>query len=176
MRKIKDFLKANKHKKILIVPVGVPGAGKSTLFENLSKDFDIKKVSYDDIRINFYRNLHPLDKRSNREIYKDAYLFTSKEKLNLKKEAKKQIKEAKENIIYLDNTNLTRKSRRPFLLEFSDFIKAGVYFDVPVEKCIERQFYPDRDKFVSPKVIYQHYQILEPPQIGEFDIVFKVKT
>ncbi len=174
MRKIKDFLKANKDRKILIVPVGLPGAGKSTFYKDLSKEFDIKKVSYDDIRLEFYRRFHPYDTRPDRQIYKDAYIFSSKRKLNLKKEAKDQIKHTRENIIYLDNTNLTKKSRRPFLLEFNDFVKAGIFFCISARECIKRQYNKDRDKFVSPKVIEDMEKVLQPPELDEFDIIFKI--
>ncbi len=176
MRKIKDFLRANIDRKVLIVPVGFPGSGKSTLFKELSKDFDIEKVSFDDIRIEYYRKKHPFDNRNDREIYKDAFLLSKKDKLNLKKVAREKIKQSDKRIIYLDNTNLTKKSRRTFLLECNDFVKVGVFFDVPLDVCIQRQFVPYRDKFVSPKVIKQLSEVLQPPEIDEFNVVFKIKN
>ena len=59
MKVLKDILKANEDRKIIIMPVGISGSGKTTLFKDLKEDFDIEYISFDKIRVDIYRKYFP---------------------------------------------------------------------------------------------------------------------
>ena len=170
MRVLREILKANKDRKIIIMPVGISGSGKTTLYKNLSKEFDIEHISFDKIRIEKFLENNP-DKKEN--IYREAYKYINENKIKLLPIAKKKMKETNKNIVYIDNTNLKKKARHKFLCETPDWLKIGVFFKPVLNLAIKRQKNKDRDKYVSPKVIEEQFKILEEPSLEEFDILIK---
>ena len=177
MEWLKTFLKRNKGKKILIMPVGISGSGKTTFYKNIKDEFEIEYLSFDKIRIDFYLEKFPeLKNKPVREIYKKAYFYASKNKLKPLKLLKQKIINTDKNIIYVDNTNLKKKTRNKILCISQNFIKIGIYFDISLEDAIERQKLENRDKYISPKLIKEQYSMIEAPTIGEFDILYKLKV
>ncbi|NPA53770.1 MAG: ATP-binding protein [Aquificae bacterium] len=170
MKILKDILKANKNKKILIMPIGLSGSGKTTLYSNLSKDFDIEYISFDKIRLDEFLKTGAKIK-DKKELYKKAYEYSNKQKIKLLPIAKRKLKETKKNIVYIDNTNLKKKARNKFLYDAKDYLKIAVFFKPDKNLSIKRQFLKNRDKFVSPKVIKEQFEILEEPSLKEFDII-----
>ncbi len=174
MKALEKILKANKDKKILIMPIGLSGSGKTTLYKTLSNQFDIEYISFDKIRIDEFLKENPhLKIFDKRKIYREAYKYSSEKKLKLLRIAKEKFITTDKKIVYIDNTNLTKKSRNKFLCEAKDFLKISVFFKPNPELCIKRQFLEERDKFVSPKIILQQLETLEEPDLEEFDIVIK---
>ena len=170
MKVLRDILKANKDKKILIMPIGISGSGKTTLYKDLSKEFDIEHISFDRIRIEKFLENNP-DKKEN--IYREAYKYINENKIKLLPIAKEKMKKTKKPIVYIDNTNLKKKARHKFLCEAKDYLKIGILFKPNLELAIKRQENKDRDKYVSPKIIKEQLDMLEEPTFEEFDIILK---
>jgi uridine kinase len=172
MKLLKDILSNNRDKKILIMPIGIFGSGKTTLYQRLKKEFDIEYISFDRIREEIYKkekNLQSIKK----EDYKEIYRFINENKIKLLPIAKEKMKKSHKDIIYVDNTNLKRKSRNKFLCISKGYLKIAIFFYPNLKKAISRQYRNDRDKIVPPSVILQQYQIIEPPGFDEFDIIIK---
>jgi predicted kinase len=68
---------------------------------------------------------------------------------------------------FIDATNLTRKERRPYikLADLYDCDAEALYFDVPLDVCLERN--AARDRCVPPSVIADMSRRLEPPAYDE---------
>ncbi|WP_293447562.1 AAA family ATPase, partial [Persephonella sp.] len=109
MKMLKNILSNNKNRKILVMPVGLSGSGKTTLYKELSKDFDIQLISFDRLRIDIFR------KETGKTDYREAFKYISQKKIKLLPIAKDIFRKTKKNIIYIDNTNLKKKSRNKFL-------------------------------------------------------------
>ncbi len=172
MKVLKDILKANKDRKILIMPIGLSGSGKTTLYKNLSKDFDIEHISFDKIRLEEFLKTG-VKIKDKRKLYREAYKHVNENKIKLLPIAKKKLKETDKNIVYIDNTNLKRKARNKFLHEAKDYLKIAVFFKPDIQLSVKRQFLENRDKFVSPKIIQEQFTMLEEPTFEEFDIIYK---
>jgi len=164
---LKNILSNNKNRKILIMPVGLSGSGKTKLYKELSKEFDIQLISFDRLRIDIFR------KETGNTDYREAFRYISQKKIKLLPIAKDIFKRATKNIIYIDNTNLKKKSRNKFLCIADGFLKIAVFFEPDIKECIKRQLIKGRDKTVSPSVILQQMENLEPPDFDEFDIIIK---
>lgn len=72
---------------------------------------------------------------------------------------KKAIENPEVEDIYIDATHLTEKSRAKVLnkLPKGDYLVIIVFFDVPLETCIERNSYRTGRAFVPPSVIRRMY-------------------
>jgi len=174
MKWIKDFLKTNKDKKILIMPIGISGSGKTTLYNKLKEEFDIEHVSFDKIRVEHFLKIFPEYKdKPISEIYKKAYFYASESKLKPLRIAKKQILETDKNIVYVDNTNLKRKTRNKILHIANGFLKLGIYFNVDLKEAIERQTLENRDKYISPKLIKEQLEMKEEANLKEFNLIVR---
>ncbi len=172
MKWLNQFLNKNKNKKILIMPIGISGAGKTTLYRNLSQNFSIEYISFDKIRVEHFLNNFPEYKNKPFfEIYKKAYFYASESKLKLLKIARQKILKTEKNIIYIDNTNLKKKSRRKFLNIKPELIKIGIYFEIDLKTAIDRQENIKRDKKISSKIIEEQFKMLEKPEKNEFNII-----
>ncbi|WP_456465321.1 AAA family ATPase [Persephonella sp.] len=167
MKLLKNILSNNKNRKILIMPVGLSGSGKTKLYKELSKEFDIQLISFDRLRIDIFR------KETGNTDYREAFRYISQKKIKLLPIAKDIFKRATKNIIYIDNTNLKKKSRNKFLCIADRFLKIAVFFEPDIKECIKRQLIKGRDKTVPPSVILQQMENLEPPDFDEFDIIIK---
>ena len=167
MKLLKNILSNNRNRKILIMPVGLSGSGKTTLYKELSKEFDIQLISFDRLRIDIFR------KETGKTDYREAYRYISQKKIKLLPTAKDIFRKTKKNIIYIDNTNLKKKSRNKFLCIADGFLKIAVFFEPDIKECIKRQLITGRDKTVPPSIILQQNENLEPPDFDEFDIIIK---
>ncbi|ACO04433.1 MAG TPA: hypothetical protein DEP48_05675 [Persephonella sp.] len=172
MKVLKDILKANEDRKIIIMPVGISGSGKTTLFKDLKEDFDIEYISFDKIRVDIYRKNFP-EKEDIK--YSEVFRYITDNKIKILPLAKKQLLDSDRRLFYIDNTNLTKKARRKFLLLCDDCLKIAVYFKPDLKECIKRQFNKDRDKRLKPSVILNQYSAVEKPDFSEFDIIITKK-
>ncbi|SNZ02253.1 uridine kinase [Persephonella hydrogeniphila] len=169
---LKNILSNNLNKKILIMPVGLSGSGKTTLYKEISGDFDIEYISFDSIRIEMFEKKTG-KKVKNKEDYREAFRFVSENKIKLLPVAKEKLLKTDKKIVYIDNTNLKRKSRNKFLCVADDFLKIAIFFEPDLKKCINRQFTQNRDKTVPVSVLLEQYRMIEPPELGEFDIIIR---
>ncbi len=170
MKVLRDILRANKNKKIIIMPVGISGSGKTTLYKSIKDEFDIEYISFDSLRINeFLKSGKKVEDKN--LLYREAYRYVNEKRIKLLPLAKRQMRESKKNIIYIDNTNLKKKARHKFLCEANSYLKIAVYFKPDLELAIKRQKNKDRDKYVSPKIIQEQLSYMEKPSFDEFDII-----
>ena len=167
MKVLKNILSNNKNRKILIMPVGLSGSGKTTLYNELSKDFDIQLISFDKLRVDIFK------RETGQSDYRQAFRYISQKRIKLLPIAKDIFRKTKKNIIYIDNTNLKKKSRNKFLCIADDFLKIAVFFEPDIKECINRQMIKGRDKSVPTSVILQQSENLEPPNFDEFDIIVR---
>lgn len=172
MRLLKDILSNNLDKKIIIMPIGVSGSGKTTIYKKLKDYFDIEYISFDRIREEIYKNETGKEVITKQD-YRKIYRFISDKKIKLLPIAKKKMVETNKNIIYIDNTNLKKKSRNKFLHVGKNFLKIAIFFYPDIKEVIKRQYNEDRDKFVPASVITEQAKMIEPPELGEFDIIIK---
>ncbi len=153
--------------KTLIVPVGPSGCGKSTLFKKLSKEYDLHQYSWDLLRLEWYDS-----------DYSKAYKMSVDDpSFNAKymKEFKTQILTGKN--VFIDNTNLSRKRRRPFIDDARKhgYNVIGYVFPIELNTLLKRQK-TRGDKDVPPDAVKQHYMSLQCPLYGEFDYIEVVNT
>lgn len=136
-------------KGIVVLAIGLPGSGKSSWFKRhnvvpLSSDM-MRTLLFDDIREQRYQDLVFSNLRS---LLKARLI--SKRPMN-----------------YVDATNLTPQERQHWIKlakEYGYEVHA-VFFDVPLEVCIERHH--RRDRVVPDDVMRRMAAKLKPPSFGE---------
>lgn len=154
--------------KTLIMPVGPSGCGKSTLLKKLLKDYpNIHHYSWDLLRLEWYD-----------PDYAKAYKMSVDDphfNARYMKEFKTQVLANK--TIYVDNTNLSRKRRRPLIDDARrhGYNVIGYVFPIALDAVIKRQKSRD-DKDVPPDAVRNHYMTLQCPLYGEFDHIEVVNT
>ena len=147
--------------------IGPSGSGKSTISTHLIdvENEEISYYSFDDLRLKWY----------NPDNYHEAWLestqdnqFTNK----VRKEFDRLL--TLEKSIIVDNTNLTRKSRKWFIKKAkeSGYETIGIVFDVPLQTLIDRQ-YTRSDKCVPSQAVIRQYTDLQYPSLDEFDCILK---
>lgn len=148
--------------KTLFLPIGASGCGKSTLFNKLSKDFDLIHYSWDNLRLEWYS-----------ENYSKAYQM-SVDDPHFNARYMKVFKEAilTGKNIYVDNTNLSRKRRRPWITDARKhgYNVVAYVFPIALDAVIKRQK-SRTDKEVPADAVRQHYMTLQCPLYGEVDSV-----
>jgi predicted kinase len=136
-------------KGIVVLAIGLPGSGKSSWFKRqeirpLSSDM-VRAVLFDDIREQRFQDL----------------VFS-----NLRSMLKARLI-ARRPMNYVDATNLTPQERQHWIKLAKDFgyeVQA-VFFDVPLEICIER--HQRRDRVVPEDVMRRMAAKLKPPTFDE---------
>lgn len=136
-------------KGIVVLAIGLPGSGKSTWFKRhnvtpLSSDM-MRTILFDDVREQRYQDL----------------VFS-----NLRAMLKARLI-AKRPMNYVDATNLTPHERQHWIKLAKDYnyeVQA-VFFDVPLEVCIER--HQRRDRVVPEDVMRRMAAKLKPPSFEE---------
>jgi predicted kinase len=151
---------------IAIIPIGPSGSGKSTLYTKLVKDIpDLKSFSWDTLRLEWY---DPKD-------YSKAWALANKDKqfYNRALDLFMEMLRKKENI-YVDNINITPRSR-------SQFVRAAKQYGYKVvaqvfnvtEKTLMERAKTRKDKSVPHDALRRQIESLQIPVQGdgEFDEV-----
>lgn len=136
-------------KGIVVLAIGLPGSGKSSWFKRhnvvpLSTDM-VRSLLFDDVREQRFQDL----------------VFS-----NLRSMLKARLI-AKRPMNYVDATNLTPHERQHWIKLAKDYNYEvhAVFFDVPLEVCIER--HQRRDRVVPEDVMRRMAAKLKPPSFEE---------
>jgi len=136
-------------KGIVVLAIGLPGSGKSSWFKRhnvvpLSSDM-VRSLLFDDVREQRFQDL----------------VFS-----NLRSLLKARLI-AKRPTNYVDATNLTPQERQHWIKLAKDYNYEvhAVFFDVPLEVCIER--HQRRDRVVPEDVMRRMAAKLKPPAFPE---------
>jgi predicted kinase len=136
-------------KGIVVLAIGLPGSGKSSWFKRhnltpLSSDM-VRAVLFDDVREQRFQDL----------------VFS-----NLRSMLKARLI-AKRPMNYVDATNLTPQERQHWIKLAKDYNYEvhAVFFDVPLEVCIER--HQRRDRVVPEDIMRRMAAKLKPPAFEE---------
>ena len=136
-------------KGIVVLAIGLPGSGKSSWFKRhnvvpLSSDM-VRQLLFDDVREQRFQDL----------------VFS-----NLRSMLKARLV-AKRPTNYVDATNLTPQERQHWIKLAKDYQYEvhAVFFDVPLEVCIER--HQRRDRVIPEDVMRRMSAKLKPPAFEE---------
>jgi predicted kinase len=136
-------------KGVVVLAIGLPGSGKSSWFKRhnvvpLSSDM-VRSLLFDDVREQRFQDL----------------VFS-----NLRSMLKARLI-AKRPMNYVDATNLTPQERKHWIQLAKDYQYEvhAVFFDVPLEVCIER--HQRRDRVVPEDVMRRMAAKLKPPAFEE---------
>jgi predicted kinase len=136
-------------KGVVVLAIGLPGSGKSSWFKRhnvvpLSSDM-VRSLLFDDVREQRFQDL----------------VFS-----NLRSLLKARLI-AKRPMNYVDATNLTPQERQHWIKLAKDYQYEvhAVFFDVPLEVCIER--HQRRDRVVPEDVMRRMAAKLKPPAFEE---------
>jgi len=136
-------------KGVVVLAIGLPGSGKSSWFKRhnvvpLSSDL-VRSLLFDDVREQRFQDL----------------VFS-----NLRSMLKARLI-AKRPMNYVDATNLTPQERQHWIKLAKDYQYEvhAVFFDVPLEVCIER--HERRDRVVPEDVMRRMAAKLKPPAFEE---------
>jgi predicted kinase len=136
-------------KGIVVLAIGLPGSGKSSWFKRhnivpLSSDM-VRSLLFDDIREQRFQDL----------------VFS-----NLRSMLKSRLI-AKRPMNYVDATNLTPQERQHWIKLAKDYNYEvhAVFFDVPLEVCLDR--HQRRDRVVPDDIMRRMAAKLKPPSFEE---------
>lgn len=136
-------------KGFVVLAIGLPGSGKTTWFRRrgvtpLSSDL-LRSILFDDVEEQRYQGL----------------VFSTLRSLLLAR------LKARMPLNYVDATNLSAHERRQWIKMAKSFgyEVQGVFFDVPLEVCLERN--RSRDRMVSEDVMRKMAEKLKPPSFEE---------
>lgn len=151
----------------LIMPIGPSGSGKTTLFQKLkAKNPNLEIFSLDLLRHEFY---DPDD-------YARAWKMSVEDKTFLQRANERFLELLKRRKdLYIDNTNLTPRSRRFYLEQAKKMgYKTIAYvFDVDLDTLIARQT-TRSDKNVPAEAVKQQFSVMKRPEENEFDEIIGV--
>jgi predicted kinase len=149
---------------ILYIAIGASGSGKSTIFKKLKPlNPNLNYFSWDQLRLDWYDS----------EDYSNAWRLANEDK-SFKSKADinfcNLLKHHKD--LFIDNTNLTEKRRRSFILPAKKlgYKIVAIVFNVPLKTLIDRQT-SRTDKYVPEDAVKIQFNSLQPPAEGEFDMV-----
>lgn len=164
-------------KNTVIMPIGLPGCGKSSFYNYLHKRFQgrVNRISLDDA-------IYALAAR-HKCSYDEAYDLMKKD--DMAKEfveehydAQWQVARTEGGLIYIDQTNLTRRGRASILNDFKDYHKVGIYFDLTRDEAKKRCHarFLKTGKKIAPHVIDGMASRLAKnmPEVHEFDVLLTI--
>jgi predicted kinase len=156
--------------KQLILMCGPPGSGKDTLIKN-DQRYGNCVSSFDEIRWNLYEEHYGKVER-NAETYNKVFEFAKEKNNDLLNIMRKEIKSLfdSSDVVYISNTNLTRKSRRKFVGIARDLKVEihAIFVWASLQELIERDLgRGDNDKTVGEAVIRQMRHHTDMPVMGE---------
>lgn len=148
---------------MIYIMSGIPGSGKSSYIENCASPFD-KIISRDEIRFSLLKE-------------GEDYFAHEKEVLKKFKEAIRIYDEFTEwGNIWVDATNISKKTRRRLLNCISYNDVTCVYFPPNIEKSIENNSKREGKYRVPTEVIISQANRFETPTVDEgFKYVVEVK-
>lgn len=149
----------------LYIAIGPSGSGKSTLFAAMKERIpELVHFSWDALRLEWYG-----------DDYAIAWEKSCKDR-SFKKKADAIFNDmlAEGKSIFVDNTNLTIKRRKPMIEAAKQlgYETVGITFDVDLKTLIARQS-TRGDKYVNAGAVTQQFNSLQPPQWKEFDRVYE---
>jgi predicted kinase len=133
----------------IILLVGLPGSGKSTYLERIGAT----ALSSDAVRGLLADD--PTDQSIHGRVFATLrYLLRHRLAIG-------------RPLTYLDATHLTLRERRPYirLAELYDCTIEAIFFDVPLEVCLERNL--RRDRMVPEEAVRKMAAKLAPPSVEE---------
>jgi predicted kinase len=169
-------------KKVGIIMVGVSGSGKSTWIANIQKEFPGEKVvtfSLDKCRLAFLMSTPGMisDLDDDTAIYRMAFEYANANQKDFDECVKKTWAEAlTADVVIVDNTNLTRKSRARWVQDMrsKDFSIVGVEMQTPLQVVLDRQD-TRGDKAVPASVVRDMYMRQQSLLLGsEVDVLHVV--
>jgi predicted kinase len=133
----------------IVITVGLPGSGKSTYLSRLG----VNAISSDEIRRLIADN--PEDQTIHRQVFA-TIRYVLRQRIAIGRP-----------VTYVDATHLTRWERQPYvrLARRYDCMLEALFFDVPVDVCIERN--RRRGRVVPEEAIHKMAARLEPPSREE---------
>lgn len=163
---IEDFHRIDNHhevslsQKFLLMPIGASGAGKSTLAKKIVPQYDATVFSRDQLYLEWYDSDYT---EAVKKVFADPK-FDSRMHAEFYKLVKTGVN------IYLDNTNLSRKRRRPFIdfARKNGYAIRGYLMPITLQTLLDRQA-SRGDKNVPESAVRQQYNALQVPLYGEFD-------
>jgi len=166
--------------KTCYIMVGVSGAGKSTAMRALAEKAEgtVKTFSLDDCRLSFFFKSGPATGRpSEAAVYAGAFAYANEKPAEFNNHVNKEWNEAlKADVLFVDNTNLTRKSRARWIQEARQkgFSICAVEVHAPLQTVIDRQS-TRGDKSVPEHVVRDMYMRQQAMLLGsEADFILHV--
>jgi len=148
---------------ILWILIGPSGSGKSTIANKIQKSNPTVEIySYDVLRLQYYGGTYSeawqasLDDKE----FGSRSMFDFMDLLLHEKD------------IVVDNTNLTPKSRRPFIVnaQHNGYEIRAIIFDNPLDVLLDRQL-TRTDKCVPENAVRRQYSSLVLPTLSEVDVI-----
>lgn len=155
----------------LYVAIGPSGAGKSTYFRKLlQQDPNLQYYSWDALRHEFY----------DPDNYHNAWQMSTQDP-TFRKRVDDRFRDVMStgNSVYVDNTNVSPKARRPYLQAAKKlgYRTVGIVFRTPLETVLARQK-TRTDKSVPDDAVRQQWMAvnkLNQIEPTEFDSVIEVE-
>jgi predicted kinase len=154
--------------------IGVPGSGKSTFVNSKLGLPNVSTFSLDECRLAFLGKDYPESEQ------KLAYRLAFEKANNNKKEFDDFVNlrwqhALKADNLFVDNTNLTKKSRAKWIQDAKakGFKIVAVNVMVPLQVAIDRQA-SRPDKVVPEQIIRDMYMRMQEPTIDEYDQLVNV--
>ena len=149
-----NYIRARREldKKIILIPIAPAGTGKTSLLHEIKgKIPEVQSISADKIRFNLF-NYEETGCDYIQEMEPVVWAIFDKEFEDLIKYV---------NIIYVDNTNLTKNRRKPLvkLARKNDFEVIYIRFRISLQQMLERN--AQRKRKVPREAIIRQYNSLE---------------
>jgi predicted kinase len=172
-------LLSNLPKKTIIMPIGLPASGKSTLYAQLKERYGARlmSISFDDALTAW------AEKRGC--SYEQAFEANKTDpmaKRFIQTHYERQWKNASEtgDIVFIDQTHISKKTRQRHFDKLEGFHKVGVFFDISLDESLKRCYerYIRTGKNVPPVAIKSMFNNLAKnmPEPQEFDLYLIMDT